>query len=112
MRCMIAEILMQRDFVRGPIAADQVVAIMIHTASERSVIKRNVTLQFEALDRAFFGINMDAIAELVEENVISDQLCPTLVLSIDSMTMPAIRRSSLPPVVVDQAAINFRINSR
>ncbi len=71
---MISVITQQRHALGGRIAAYQNVrkTIIIRPTRQRTAAPDRVALEVEAFDRALFRIGMDAIAVLIEDQVIND----------------------------------------
>jgi len=109
MRRVVAEILAESDSVGGPAAADEVIVIMIGATGQCAVVKGDIAFEVESLDGASFGVDVEPVAELIEEDVVPQQLCSVLVLSVNAVAVAAIFSRALPAVMINQAAIDFGI---
>jgi hypothetical protein len=73
---------------------------------ECTVFEADIAIDLEAFEGRFLGpINVDAVAELVKDDVVIELLGSLGVLGINRVPMRPIR--PLPAVVVDQAAADF-----
>ncbi len=64
----------------------------------------------KALQLPGFGVIVNAVTVLVENDVINYALCAVRVLSVNAVSVTAIGRRSLITVVVNDAAVNFGID--
>jgi hypothetical protein len=83
---------------------------VIGGAGEAAVVKGGVAFEVEALGVAALAIDMDAPAELVEEDVVADAFGALGVLGVNGMAVTAVGCGALPAVVVDQAAVDLGVS--
>src|SRR4030095_3415198 len=76
------------------------------------MIEEDIAFDVETFEFAGLGIVVNAVAILIEDDVVHDALHSFGVLPIDAMSVPSVRRRALPSVAIDHAAVNFRINRR
>src|SRR6185436_1452927 len=105
---MIKIIAHQRYPLGWRITADQEVGkIILRRPRQRAAAEDCITLEVEAFDRALLSVSVNAIAELIEDQIINYLFRTSLVLQINAVAVAAIRRGALPAVIEDHTTINL-----
>src|ERR1035437_695221 len=102
----------QFDSLGGSKSSYQDIVVVVSLTGGRAAVEHGVALNMESVERAAFRICVDPPAINVEEDVVHDPLGPRLVLSVDAVSVSSIGVWPLPPVVVNQTAVDLCIHSR